>query len=433
MTRRIIVTGVLSLSVGAVALNACDALLAIQDPAGHLDDASLGGVGLDAGATDAATDRTTPGPDTSDDARSEDGNAPADGAKVVDANASDDVKVDDGAISDTGADPPDAEAGTVSSSSSGFWSANPFGATALFFADVTGDGRADLIGTGAATVVVWPSDGTRFVANDGSWLDAGLSVSETSFSDVTGDGRADAIETLLAGVYVFPALGASFGPGTVWAPSASEGDYAPNGCSNTQFADVDGDGRSDLLAIDATGVNVSLSTGKAFVDAGNWTVLPWVGDVDTAFARVRGSPRSDTIVVNHDGVHSLPSTGHSFEWNSDGSVSAPQTNYAEAWTNGYFAGPLGTYFVDVSGDGKADAIAVGSVGVNVLLSNGSTFVFPPLATTFPQWAAANLTGATSVAFADVNADKCADFIAVYQGGVVVQLSNCTDAFVSSSP
>ncbi len=423
-SRVIVATGPAFFSLlTSLVLHGCDALLDIRNPDGHLSDASVDTL------SEASIGETAP-----DDAAADVFDAAIDRSAPVGSDAGEggvEVQSPDGAIADAAPDSPILPGG--------FWSPNPLGTTALFFADVTGDGLADLVGTGNRTVVVWPSNGERFVQNDGVWLDAGLPITAVSFADVTGDHRADAIEALPDAIYVFPSLGSSFGPGVTWALASYEGTHATVGCSNTQFADVNGDGKADLLAIDVTGVMVSLSSGTAFAaDAGNWTQGAWWGDYDTAFAPVRVPGVSDAIVANTTGIHLLPSTGHSFDWGGDGAAGGP--NYNEVWSpSGVFAGPFGTYFVDVSGDGRADAIevglptetvSVGNVGVYVVLSSGSNFPLPPGQTTIPEWASADFSQISSIAFADVNGDKCADFIAVYPGGVNVALSDCATAFVN---
>jgi hypothetical protein len=401
----------------AVIAPGCDALLAIRDPDGHLTDAAAGeprdatlAPSADAGSDDGAPDGAS-GDATTADAE--------DSAPGADASA--DADADAGSTAD-------ADASDGAPAAGGFWSTNPPGATEDLFADVTGDGLADLVGLTASGVVVWPSNGKSFVEQGALWLDAGLPGGSVYLADVTGDGRADAIETLPNSIVVFPSSGAGFGPGLAWAPGSAEGNASTNGSSNTQFADVDGDGRADLVAIDGNGVWIGLSNGSAFADAGNWTAVVWNGDLGTAFAPIRGSGRSDAIGVQVNGVHSLPSTGQYFDWGGDGGAAGSQDNYSHLWTPTRFAGAYGTYFVDVSGDGKADAIAVDPGSISVLLSNGTVFAWPAGSTYPPQWASLNVSLMATFAFADVNGDKCSDFIAVYPGGVDVLLSDCATAF-----
>jgi FG-GAP-like repeat len=89
-----------------------------------------------------------------------------------------------------------------------------------------------------------------------------------------------------------------------------------------------------------------------------WTSVGYVGDHGTYFADVTGDGKADAIVVNSVGVTVRRSTGSSF---------APN----ETWTANQYLGDYGSYFADVTGDGKADAIVVNRAGVTIRRSNGS--------------------------------------------------------------
>ena len=402
-------------------LYGCANLLDIEDPAGHVPDGSVVDSQPDAGpGTDATLDATHT--DAMLDAPNTDAmlDAPLDTNVPSPPDSSDAAETGIDTLADA-APPPD------------FWSIIPPGAVAIFFADVTGDGKADLIGLGTSTVVVWPSwgpngPGTSFVQNDVPWLDSPLEEDAVSFADVTGDGRADAIVALPDAVYVYPSLGTSFGPEVAWAPAAAEGTYPLlYGCSSTQFADVNGDGLANLLAINADGIVAALSTGTEFVDAGNWTAnKSWWGDYWTAFAKIRGTPRADLIGVNHDGIHSLPSTGSLFDWGPDGG----QENYNLLWTSAVF---YANFFADVNGDGMADAIEVGNDEALVLDSNGAQFSLNGTANAPPVWAAVDLSQVATVAVADTTGDGCANLIVVNPGYVAVLESNCFNHFVRIGP
>jgi hypothetical protein len=79
------------------------------------------------------------------------------------------------------------------------WTSNPyFGTHGTFFADVTGDGRADAIVINAINdglitylrITVRRSDGAGFKPNE-TWLQELWPNGTSFFADVTGDGRAD--------------------------------------------------------------------------------------------------------------------------------------------------------------------------------------------------------------------------------------------------
>jgi hypothetical protein len=86
----------------------------------------------------------------------------------------------------------------------------------------------------------------------------------------------------------------------------------------------------------------------------DWTDGPYysTGRLGTFFADVTGDGRADAIVVNADTVTVRRSTGSGFGPNED-------------WTGGPYYGSLGTFFADVTGDGRADAIVVNADKVTV--------------------------------------------------------------------
>jgi hypothetical protein len=308
------------------------------------------------------------------------------------------------------------------------------------FADVTGDGRADAIVVNSAGITVRRSSGTGFLPNE-SWTSnpyyGSLGLAPVYFADVTGDGRADAIVVNPAGVTVRPSNGSLFLPNEFWTAQIGNGD------KGIFFADVDGDGKADEIVVNSvTGISVGLSTGTAFEPLKGWNTGPYYGTVaigtygddgssgfggetTIAFADVNGDGRADAIVVNKNGITVRLSTGSGFLpnalWTSDygpgcivsfadvngdgradaiyncaqgtyvrlntGAIPIPPFTWGFSsvptiWTNGPYLGNIGTYYADVTGDHKADAISVNFSGIDVRRSNGSLFLPPDI----PSWA-----------------------------------------------
>src|SRR5262245_22731826 len=139
-----------------------------------------------------------------------------------------------------------------------------------FVADVTGDGRADIVGLGRDGV--WVSLNSRgdgimqiprlvlrgFGENAGSWhVDRHPRV----LADVTGDGRADIVGFGDAGSLVGLSDGVvQFPMGVVracfWIAGGWRVDRHPR-----FLADVTGDGRADIVGFGDDGVYVALSNG----------------------------------------------------------------------------------------------------------------------------------------------------------------------------
>jgi len=88
-----------------------------------------------------------------------------------------------------------------------------------------------------------------------------------------------------------------------------------------------------------------------------WTSNPYYGNRGTFFADVTGDGRADAIVVNDE---SIP-FGRVVVRRSDGFKFLPN----EEWTQEPFYGTRGTFFAEVTWDREADAIAVNDSGILV--------------------------------------------------------------------
>jgi hypothetical protein len=237
-----------------------------------------------------------------------------------------------------------------------------FGQKGTHFADVNGDHRADAIVVNDSGIVVRTSNGSSFpAANQKAWTEAVFyGYRGTFFADVTGDGAADAIAVNDDGIFVRPSSGSSF-------PAAGQTRWTTAffGERGTYFADVSGDGRADAIVVNADGITVRFSTGFSFGTPFKLTAGEYFGERGTFFADVTGDGRADAIVVNNGGTTVRPYDGVAFAANQD-------------WILGGYYGQRGTFFADLNGGGRADAIAVNDDGVFYRRSNGMAFVTPVL-------------------------------------------------------
>jgi hypothetical protein len=232
------------------------------------------------------------------------------------------------------------------------WTGGPcYGSRGTFFADVTGDGKRDCILVNNDTITVRRSTGGGFGPNE-DWTHGPChGALGTFFADVTGDGKADCILVNHDTICVRRSTGSDFGPGIQANEDWSHG--ACYGALGTFFADATGDGKADCILVNPDTTCVRRSTGSDFgpgMQANeDWTHGACYGRRGTFFADVTGDGRADCILVNPDTICVRRSTGIDF---------GPGMQANEDWTHGACYGNLGTFFADVNGDGKADAIIV---------------------------------------------------------------------------
>ena len=153
-----------------------------------------------------------------------------------------------------------------------------------FLADLTGDGRADIVGFGNAGVWVSLNNGNgtfqpvtkvvdNFAYDAGGWR---VEKHPRFLADLTGDGRADIVGFGDAGVWV----SLNNGNGT-FQPVQKVVDnfgYDAGGWrveKHPRFlADLTGDGRADIVGFGNAGVWVSLNQGNGtFGPPGRWSQL----------------------------------------------------------------------------------------------------------------------------------------------------------------
>jgi len=308
------------------------------------------------------------------------------------------------------------------------WTSGPFyGTQGTYFADVTGDGRADAIASNtggfftvrrSTSTAFGPDEGWAQVWSYGNW-----------FADVNGDGLADAIQIDpgqqygTAKIRARVSTGSSFPYPDDWTAPVSWDEFGGHEyrrSGRVYFADVTGDGKADAIVVGERGITVHRSSGSRYAyqhESGfvccAYSGPAFYGTRGTFFADVTGDGKADAIAVNDDGITVRRSDGTTF-------------GGYERWA-GPFIGTLGTYVVDVTGDGLADAIAVTKEGpIWVARSTGSAFA------PGEDWSGATtpFVGTRGTFFADVNGDRRADAIAVGEAGITVRLANAPTALRS---
>jgi aqualysin 1 len=251
-------------------------------------------------------------------------------------------------------------------------------------ADVNGDGKADIVGFGESGVQVALSDGSKFVSS-GIWI-AGFAYSVNAggwhvgthvrrVADVNGDKKADVIGFGDGGVHVALSTGSSFAYNGIWIKDFS---YDTTGWLESrhvrEMADVNGDGRADVVGFGNDGIHVALSNGSKFVYSGMWLDLfdyngGWRVDKHVRrVADVNGDKKADIIGFGDDAVVVSLSSGVDF---ADPTAWHYDFDFNSGWRNVSSASPFTKvslaydpahprFVVDVSGNGKADIIAFGN-------------------------------------------------------------------------
>ncbi len=337
------------------------------------------------------------------------------------------------------------------STAAGTWSSDT--AVPREIADVTGDGRADVVGFGGAGVIV-ASAVTSPMFGPASLQLAGFSPGVDGWSsddrfprrmaDVNGDGKADIVGFGGAGVYVsYATAGGSFTNYTLkLAQFGTDGDAGGWGSDDRfprKMADVNGDGRADIVGFGGAGVLVSLARADGSFDSAvlglgqfgtNDAAGGWFSD--NRFPRELGDVNGDgkDDIVGFGGAGALVSLA-----TGGGQFAGAVLRVNEFGTNGNAGAWSSDDFVprrlaDVNGDGMADIIGFGGAGVYVALATGGgTFG----AVTLKLAAFGVNQGWTSDDtfrrdVADVNGDGKADIVGFDGTGVNVALATGGGAF-----
>ena len=288
---------------------------------------------------------------------------------------------------------------------------------------------------GDVNVFLGNGDGTFQAAID--YASGGEYASAVALADINGDGKLDLLtanqvdnngnwmDGSVAGVLLGNGDG-TFQPAASYSSGNVEGSFMV-------VADANGDGKPDLLMANACDDNYNCATGAVSVFLGNgdgtvrgginYNVNGWVS-FSVAIADVNGDGKPDLLVANQCANSSSCSNGTAsvLLGNGDGTFQPPAI---------YNSGDQDTFTVvavDVNGDGKLDLVLVNectsncsSGSVSVLLGNGDgTF---QAAVTYGSGGVYSY----SLAVGDVNGDGYPDLIVSSQCN---NNNNCSNGVVS---
>ncbi|MFZ6816884.1 FG-GAP-like repeat-containing protein [Undibacterium sp. Ji22W] len=278
-----------------------------------------------------------------------------------------------------------------------------------YFADVNGDGKADWIRVSRTTNEAWVALG----AGDGAfnfWTKHMTTIGSAAstahyFADVNGDGRSDWIQINLSTKKT--QTGYATGGGDFQFATARVPDFDP-AIWDLRFADMNGDGRADVMAI-----NKTLPYFATYYATANGT---YTNVVATSTVYDAGT-RIDIADANGDGLTDFaimyPVNAPSGKTGLDYVLTGGETSSAKL---GNFGASLGSdYFADISGDGLTSRISLGanSTGfVNIGIS--STYCIACTSPINIQFTLPSNSPASNFNhyFVDLNGDGKADWIIV---------------------
>lgn len=278
-----------------------------------------------------------------------------------------------------------------------------FGSTTtdVAFADVTGDGNADIVSrqrlTGQVQAAI--SNGSGSFTSRRNWAPTpGWPVPrDFRLGDIDGDGTADLYgrDPVTGQIYVGISNGSIFGAATQRGTAPASDEYYLANISGHQT-------HGTSLGLDlVTRVNSTATISVAFATGSGWEPIEGVigstASDELSFADADGDGIDDVVMYNPTSRAVRVATSQG------GSIATPTS-----WGTATNADPQ---FADVDGDGSADMISRNSSGqVSVQSSDGTRFLTAKAWGTFDT--------AYDLFLADVNGDEEADVVGRTSGGAV---------------
>ncbi|MCK9902882.1 lipolytic protein G-D-S-L family [Parafrankia colletiae] len=282
------------------------------------------------------------------------------------------------------------------------------------FADVNGDGRDDYLAVGAqGQVRAWFNAGT---GNSVSWASqgeiagsVGTTREEVRFADINGDGRDDYLAVNTQG-QVRAWMNVRGPGGTGWSYQGVVASGVGATRDEVRFTDLDGDSRDDYLVVGAQGqvrawLNAIGATGaESWLVQGEIAAGVGVSRENVEFADIDGGGSSDYLAVN--------STGQVSAWLNEQFAQNDRWDRQGVVASGTGVPPEELRFADLNGDRKEDYLAVGPQGAVkawLRVSGGWNYVGQVASGAGPR---------EEVRFADLNGDGRDDYLLVGAQGQV---------------
>jgi hypothetical protein len=252
------------------------------------------------------------------------------------------------------------------------------------YGDFNGDGKADLIGCGPGGVWVGISNGTNAFTFTNWSTDFANSTNNSSeewansksvrkVADVNNDGKDDLVGFGNASTYRAISSGTAFGAKAVW-----HWDFSNSGAYNNTdhirtVADVDGDGDDDLIAFGQSCIFAGINNNGTI--SSSTTLLcnmcknqGWSTASHTrTLADIDGDGKLDIVGFGEEGILVSKNTNWAFSPVEYWTYQLGSNARAGSWTNTSHT----RFLTDVTGDGKADVVAFGQNGLDVIPSTGT--------------------------------------------------------------
>lgn len=200
-----------------------------------------------------------------------------------------------------------------------------------------------------------------------------IDVHPRHLADVNGDGRDDVVAFANRGAFVALANGYGFETTQQWSELHGLNSYGSDAIHPRHLADVNGDGMADIVQFSQFGTWVSLSTGSGFAFHRRWSESFGTSEGYTTTDHIRliedvnGDGLGDIVSFANRGVYVALSAGQFF-----GAVERWSSEFGRDVGGWSITEHLRT-LADVNADGYLDIVGFGKWGVYVALSTGSGF------------------------------------------------------------